>query len=607
MLVRPIKTQDYEIQELLNENKRLLGICSAPASLISWLIACYSVSGMLDLKFYYTKQRVISEFTELKINNPQRINDPAFLEEFKVTYALFMEDNKYRIFYYDCARIAISALSSVTKPLTFNRLSLNTYQKFFPSVDVKPQDDFNKNKKHIEDLKKQNSQLEKIATRNISIARYSMLIIIPLAVYWMIFETETYDYPIDRIVDFIVIANVVFSILNLARENCIKDVKQAWNDRQLNLALAEAEKKIKVIVPGEHILSVNLNANTSVEKSTIDIIFKSKLAKKLVIKELIKSILMEHGINIVSSNYNQITLSAISINQTQDVEIEKIQEAILTKITMIEETEIFVNQIKRVAKANNMKVTCIPHYNNQGQRYIDCYFDSSSDNLRNRLSELFPAALITNLDNNIQISGNKPCDKETFNWALQAINHSNSQINSNGMFFNESQSHVAKNRSKTLRSVTKKLEQENEKAVIPFEKTTQSSLKRSAFQSGTYDPDNSKCKTTILSGNGLPYGRFYLTSSLTKNDFPDNDEAFAKFREKMMRSKKANARQNAEGIIFIDPVEVKCDNSDSPFVAEAKLKFKGAHGDMRVYMRKESNEDGEVLYIAEGVVKKAHK
>lgn len=610
MLTRPIQIQDSEIQELLRENKRLLGICSAPISLLSWLSFYYGITGGLGAKFNL-QQKLRDDFKEMVRANPQRVlNVNKAWNDFLNSYlqAGLTNGDVEKFGRTSDIKKALSVFLSVTKPLIFNSLSLKAYQKFFTSADKKPVKLFNhQNDQLIKDIKRQNNQLEKIANRNITFARYSMFIIIPLAIYWMMFEREKYILSADRMVDFFAIVTVSLSIFNLARENLIKDVTQAWNDYQLNVELAEVEKKIKGMITDDQILNINLHADRCIEKSNIDVIFKSKTARKLVIKELIKSILINHGVDIVASDYDTLTISALSIKKISYTEIEKVRAEILAKIIMVEETETFSMQVRKFAKINNIVVTCIPRYNNQGQRNIDCYFDSNSNDLLSNLYNIFPSALITKLDNKIQMFGNQPCDKQTFDLIVQAIQKPELKINSDCMLFSDSQSHMNKSKDKTPRNVTKKIEREKEKTMISVEETTQSSLKRAVFQSGTYDSDNSRCKATVLSGVGLPYGRFYITSSLTKNDFPNNDEAFGKFREKMERSKKANARQNAEGIVFIDPVEVKCDNKDASFVAEAKIKFKGAHGDMRVYMRKESNNEGKVLYIAEGVKMKAHK
>jgi len=129
---------------------------------------------------------------------------------------------------------------------------------------------------------------------------------------------------------------------------------------------------------------------------------------------------------------------------------------------------------------------------------------------------------------------------------------------------------------------------------------------RVEFPSGTYDPNDSKAKALIVEGKGLPRGRLFQVNNLRRSDFGANsDEGYEKACAQLDKAKKAESRKKAQGLIFIDRCEVKCDNQKKPMIAYAKLKVLGTMGNMRIFFRKETVGD-KTLYVAEGVKKRAH-
>lgn len=124
------------------------------------------------------------------------------------------------------------------------------------------------------------------------------------------------------------------------------------------------------------------------------------------------------------------------------------------------------------------------------------------------------------------------------------------------------------------------------------------------WDSATYDPAKAKNAVYVFATNALPSCRFFATSRLSKQDFANDPILRKHFKDQIANPTLARER-NDQGFV-LNTFGFALDGQGNSFQYQAKIKLKGHGGDARVYCDKETNEKGEVLYIAKGVNLHAH-
>lgn len=619
--INATQEQLAKIKSLHLSKQKLIALASAPQALMAWLFLYVTVTTAMDNG---------SQLSIVDLNRLERLDDPnsifnhpnsaiyrlfkQIVLEFKASEPNIFTDMTHasKLIKAEFVRRGAVALGenwrnnvifSIASPiakLSLNPIAQSTYGYFFQlqNANTKLLTE-EEARKLILQLEKQNHLLQLIIKRNTYIARCISFLFIPYSIFKIFFQYDTLNLS-----NLITLGLAAFFISKIALTNMISDIRDTYNEALFNFNFGKRKSTLIETIPDYIKFSIEEFKESFLDASyvTLSFNFHSKLKiKNNLLAQLVKNSLLEHGISILSYSKTRISVamnSQLNLNSEGVKKIHNTIDADIQNFIKRKKCNLYFSQLVRSIKKDSIDFSTIPY-----DDHLKCYV--SYELIKNisfdTLKKIFPGCELSKVEGSLEIKAIEACKEDEFQEILKTLNATikTPHVDTNvyyGDGLDKSLFDIDKFKGKQPKGEGKKTE-------VIRTQVSKTILPKVEFPSATFDPEDPDCKVDIIKGQGLPRGIFYLTSSLTMDDFP-SEGMFKKFNEKVDVCKKANARKNAEGIIFKDRSFKTCDNGDVVPV-DGEIKVKGEFGNARMFLTKETR-DNKVLYVAVGVKSKTH-
>ena len=515
---------------------------------------------------------VYSEYIKPKIK--------ALTEEV-ISVRIDFETNKYIV-------IGKIFLALLGKPLMIDPL----FNRFFPNGvfqaskprAMKPLNflEVDEAQQLIIDLKKHKTNLQVSARKSVTLARFCMLIILPIAINYL-WNLSSINYPSAEIVIFVI------SLVGVALTNLLQEINYGYKAFSLTRKLDQIEQKLKsafIELPLTYELYRGQTFNSSYTILTCD--RYDKIISEVHLARIIKDVLVLSGANITKHGKKQLTIAIqnpINFQLFSKLLHEFLQRA------------IHINQLKKqlLKLTKNRDILFFDERDEENLPILHCKILFDEKLVDKHLIKSIEALYTT--DNKVIVKTSKGYYKidilgcqEADNIELDALLKKPVNIKSSlEAFATESYSEAT-----AIRTIKKnKIIKSNEIKSLPV-MTAPVLSGLIVWPSASYNTNQAENTVVPINSPMLKQNKYFVTSKLAAQDFPD-EESFKKFSDILAMAKIVPGKGN-QGLVFAGGFE-KDAKSKTVFFSNMKAKFLGKYGDMRAYASQEKSATGEVLYV----------
>jgi hypothetical protein len=435
---------------------------------------------------------------------------------------------------------------------------------------------------YIEDLKSSNAYLAVRARQSIWLMRVFTVVSLVLAA-----EATKGKGEIEPAILVFILTNVATLINDLLKSG-YEYYQQVTLNKRLSAILMQYNKAISC-----------LNKNWEMDYTGEFLIFNGCKYKQLspyVVNQTLKNILLKQGCEIISYGHNTLTIAAKKISQQQAKLINEFLTNYLDNLLTIKK---MTKQITQLLPSTDFVKFVVLDENELPKAKFLLSVASSSYALQTFIN-IFDRCKVYYSDDKLIIEGCAAASQQVLQQVLDENKFSNNLQSVNSVPVTCSQpaeikTHIIR-AAKPSQVVTTSLQPES----------TVSERIVKVWPSATYDSEIKNSEVKQLSHELLGRNHFVLFK-LPADCFP-NPTIYNAIKNKIEEASLAKSNVGAQGLQF--RVEVAQDETQPRrpwFRSEMRGKFLGSNlGDIRVYASKETNAEGDHLYVFKGLNLNAH-
>lgn len=456
----------------------------------------------------------------------------------------------------------------------------------------------------FQELKQLDQDLSSLANANIFFAIIISVILLPYA-FNLVMESEFETSPYTMSFSAAFLTTVLRSVFS-----GVRGLWQKWN---LSNELKSQANIIREIVGSQLEGFVQIEGQ-DVSSSGFRIQCKknSKSLSAAKIAELLKHCLIVFGIKVDFQRDNVVGISADGKINSKNA--KKIKELFNESITRKVETKELTQQVyalKEISVLGISQFLKIPEDDNQHlptMRFkIFLQSNVAVDILQQVFTSHHPEISEEGGQFVLTISGHKTIEPQRLQQMKQNLKTDKPSMEK------ETSTLILLNnlskREKLLRRTGTKQEPGREDTNSENKQPQQLTLRVVKWKSGEFDSSKYDRETSLVhprplgnthSESAYNNARYFIKDALDWSQVPKKITNELRNKIKDMPFKRA---KGAQGIVFWNRKEL--DQTGNPFTARAKLKFKGQHGDVRIFLEAEESKDGTLL-VAKGIDVKSH-
>ncbi len=461
-------------------------------------------------------------------------------------------------------------------------------------------------KKDYEALHKELEQLDQdlsfLANANIFFAIIISVVLLPYA-FNLVMKSEFETSPYTMSFSAAFLTTVLCSVCS-----GVQGLWQKWN---LSSELKSQANIIREIVGSQLEGFVQIEGQ-DVSSSGFRIQCKdSQTLSAAKIAELLKHCLIVFGIKVDFQRDNVVGISADGKINSKNA--KKIKELFNESITRKVETKELTQQVYELKEISALRITQflkIPEDDNQHlptMRFkIFLQSNAAVDILQQVFTSHHPEISEEGGQFVLTISGHKTIEPQRLQQMKQNLKTDSPSMEK------KTPTWILNNLNKgekLLRGPRAKQESGREDTNTENKQPQQLTLRVVKWKSGEFDSSKYDRETSLVhprplgnthSESSYNNARYFIKDALDWSQVPKKITNELRNKIKDMPFKRA---KGAQGIVFWNRKEL--DQTGNPFTARAKLKFKGQHGDVRIFLEAEESKDGTLL-VGKGIDVKSH-